>query len=301
MKKIFFVLSVLFLVNIASAYSQDTTEDQRKKITYPEAREADIIWKKRVIRKIDLRVKMNQPLVHIGAQLYLDRTSLPQETFKSIMDFSTFLENEGASTNSMPAVGISNIESKLFTKDIQLYDGSKWPFTKKADVAGLFRDGLELRRLDSLNSVQLIESVIDKFEQINSYLIFEEWYFDSKYSRMFVRILGLSPLLEVEKEGGQKASKRLFWIRYDDIRDSFINCSVFNPHNDKLRMSLDDVFQKRYFESVIMGEENVQGNRMLDEIYSDVRDPKERIRLIEIERKRIEEEIFNFEHDVWEY
>jgi hypothetical protein len=40
---------------------------------------------------------------------------------------------------------------------------------------------------------------------------------------------------------------------------------------------------------------------MLEEIYEGVTDPVERNYLISQERKRIEEEIFNFEHDLWEY
>lgn len=301
MKKILFVFSVLILGTVASVYSQSNTDDQRKQISYPTTREADIIYKKRIIRKIDLRVKMNQPMIHIGSQLYLDRTSLTQELFKSIMDFSSYIENGGESSVNLPIIGFENVESKFMNPDIQLYDGNKWPLTKKADIKALFKDELEINRLDSLNAVQLTESIIDKFEKINSYLIFEEWYFDSKYSKMFVRVLGLCPLMEIEKEDGSKASKRLFWISYDDVRANFINSAVFNPKNDKLRMSLDDVFQKRYFETIIMGDENVQGNRMLAEIYENIRDPKEKIKLIEAERKRIEEEIFNFEHDVWEY
>ncbi|GEM_PF-656127 len=311
-----YIVTFLLLTSVDGIAQQNVTGDRkvtakeqypglneptdRRKIGYPVSRPADVIWKKRILRKIDLRQKMNQPMIHLGPRLYVDRSSLSQEIFTTIMDFKPYLESDGIADENAPKINV-NILKEMMYDDVKLYDGNEWPFSKGADVESLFKDKLEID-VDSLNKVEVLDYVVNSFSSITSYFVFEEWFFDSKYSRVFVRVLGLCPLLEVDKGDTEvKAVKPLFWVKYEDIRGAFMNAQLFNPRNDKIRLSLDDVFQKRYFQSVIVGEENVKNNMMLEEIYEGVTDPVERNYLISQERKRIEEEIFNFEHDLWEY
>jgi hypothetical protein len=58
-------------------------------------------------------------------------------------------------------------------------------------------------------------------------------------------------------------------------------------------MSYDDLFIKRYFNSYIVQESNVFNNRAINQYLSG--------KSAMLESKRIEDRIFNFEQDLWEY
>ncbi|HCU19984.1 MAG TPA: gliding motility protein GldN, partial [Bacteroidales bacterium] len=68
---------------------------------------------------------------------------------------------------------------------------------------------------------------------------------------------------------------------------------VFVTSNDAQRISFDDLFMQRRFGSVIIGESNVQNDRFI----SDYQTGKYTL----FEAERIKNELFNFEHDLWEY
>ncbi len=64
-------------------------------------------------------------------------------------------------------------------------------------------------------------------------------------------------------------------------------------NNDAQRLSFDDLFMQRRFQSVIVGESNVYNDRKVAEY--------EVGKATIFEADRIKEELFNFEHDLWEY
>ncbi len=78
-----------------------------------------------------------------------------------------------------------------------------------------------------------------------------------------------------------------------EVRDLLSTSLVLNPSNDAQQMSFDDLFIKRFFSSYIVQESNVYNNRLI----SSYLNGKEAI----LESKRIENKIFNFEQDLWEY
>ena len=59
------------------------------------------------------------------------------------------------------------------------------------------------------------------------------------------------------------------------------------------KMSFDDLFIKRYFNSYIVQESNVYNTRTISQYLSG----KDAM----LESKRVEDKIFNFEQDLWEY
>ncbi len=58
-------------------------------------------------------------------------------------------------------------------------------------------------------------------------------------------------------------------------------------------MSFDDLFMQRRFSSIIIGESNVFGNRLLTD-YKLGQD-------VLLEAERIKNDLFIMEHDLWEY
>ena len=111
-----------------------------------------------------------------------------------------------------------------------------------------------------------------------------------------MRIIGICPIREfvrVNDETGQVMRQKVFWVYYPEARDLLATNLILNPNNDASQLSFDDMFIKRYFNSYIVQELNVYNNRKID-TYLTGKDAM-------LESKRIEDEIFNFEQDLWEY
>ena len=125
----------------------------------------------------------------------------------------------------------------------------------------------------------------------------EEWFFDKQRSVMDVRIIGLAPLQEDRDEVDPTiltgSFSPLFWVYFPEAREVLINAEVYNlVKNDAERRTYDDIFWKRMFSSTITKESTVYDRKVnefmvgLDAL---------------LEGERIKEEIFNIEHDLWEY
>jgi hypothetical protein len=56
-------------------------------------------------------------------------------------------------------------------------------------------------------------------DAIKQLMVYEEWFFDKKHSKIDVRIIALCPIWLGMDETGKFTRKPLFWIKYDDIRD----------------------------------------------------------------------------------
>ena len=98
---------------------------------------------------------------------------------------------------------------------------------------------------------------------------------------------------ELNDDGSIKGQKGLFWIYFPEARYVLANHEVYNTMNDGSRVTYEDYFRKRLFSSYIRQETNVYDNRGLDQ-YTKAAD-----RLLEA--RKIEQEIINFEHDMWQY
>jgi len=134
-------------------------------------------------------------------------------------------------------------------------------------------------------------------EEIKQFMVKEEWYFDKQTSTMNVRIIGICPIQEfyrdndVNQEDVQR--RQVFWIYYPEARELLAGNSVFNPENTAYNSSFDDIMLKRKFNSYIVKEENIYNNRDISQ-YLSGRDAMK-------ESKRIENSIFDYEQNLWEY
>jgi len=84
------------------------------------------------------------------------------------------------------------------------------------------------------------------------------------------------------------------WLYYPEFRPVMAKTEVFNPHNNANRRTYDDIFIQRHFSSFIRAEENVYDNR---EIFHYILNGMDQI----LEAEKIEQTIFAYEHDMWEY
>ncbi|HOK86479.1 MAG TPA: gliding motility protein GldN, partial [Tenuifilum sp.] len=131
----------------------------------------------------------------------------------------------------------------------------------------------------------------------------EDWFFDKQRSVMEVRIIGICPILHRtdyrktgsdEEQEGTLSRIPTFWIYFPEARSVLANTDAYNNFNDAQRITYDDLFWKRNFDSYIIRISNVWDNRAIDEYtFTGLQTL--------LESEKIKTELFNFEHDLWEY
>ena len=241
----------------------------KKPVPYPSLREADILWSKRVWRIIDLREKMNLPMYYpITAKD--DRYSL----------ISLLLQ--GIQYEGLPAYSTNDDEFKVRLN----YEDVNAAMGATTEVTEVFNPETNLHE-----EVEITRDV--RVEEVKQIMVKEIWYFDRNYSRMDVRIIGLCPIREYTNDAGEILKRQTFWINYPEARDLFARNEVFNVTNDAQRRSFDDIFTKRFFGSYIVQETNMYDNRSIESYSAGIE--------AMLESERIKNEIFTFEHDLWEF
>jgi gliding motility associated protien GldN len=165
------------------------------------------------------------------------------------------------------------------------------------------KDRIEKQLDEDGNEVEVTIKGQIRWNDIKELLIKEDWFFDKQRSVMEVRIIGICPIMHRlqilntggdEEQIGQLQRIQTFWVYFPEARNVLANTDVFNNFNDAQRISFDDIFWKRRFDSYIIRESNVWDNRLIqDYTFSGLETL--------LEAERIKTELFNFEHDLWEY
>lgn len=258
-------------------YTRETTP-ARVPIPYQFVRESDVLWSKRVWRIIDLRQKMNYPLYY-PTELMQDRESLVQRLVRAIK-----------------------------YNEINAYDPLDDEFTTRLSyeqvVKQLGAEDKEQTQLDE-NGQEVTVTVKGQIRwgDIKELLVKEDWFFDKQRSVMEVRIIGICPILhrmDYRKTGNEEEQEgtlnriQTFWIYFPEARSVLANTDAYNNFNDAQRITYDDLFWKRNFDSYIIRISNVWDNRAIYEYTFTGLGTL-------LESERIKTELFNFEHDLWEY
>lgn len=251
---------------------------QREPIPYQYVREADVMWTKTIWRIVDLRQKMNYPLYY------------PTEEIQERKSFVQLLVNA--------------VKYNL----INAYDPIDDEFTTRLSYNQLLKNfGAEDKEIptktpDGRDTVVIQKGQI-RWGDVKELLIREQWFFDKQRSVMEVRIIGICPILhklQILKTGGEEEPSgqiqrvQIFWVKFPEARKVLADVEVFNNFNDAQRITFDDLFWKRHFDSYIIRESNVWDNRLItDYTFTGLQTL--------LEGERIKTNIFNFEHDLWEY
>jgi len=137
-------------------------------------------------------------------------------------------------------------------------------------------------------------------EDIGGYMLKGMWYFDKRQGEMKYRLLAIAPMgkdvqtLGVEGVEDQSLYE-LFWIFFPTARETLHDSKVFNPDNASHPISYDHLLNARRFSSVIVREENIYGNRAIEDYVRG----NSLFQLLEADK--IKEDIRNREIDMWNY
>ena len=254
------------------AYVKETNLTKRV-IPYPHLREADVMYKRRIWQEIDLRQKFNHPFY-----FPLDPIQDRQNLFDVVRE-ALLVEGSLVAYSAGP-----------------LGDDDEFTFPLSPDsIRKILNPVTLVKEYDDFGEVigTIQQSNELSSDKITRYRIKEDWIWDRQRSERYVRILGIAPMMEdFDVDGNSVGFRPLFWLYYPECRYVFANSEVYNMFNDAQRRTYEDLFQKRYFSSYIVKEDNsfnraiVSYARGLDAL---------------AESERIQQELFNLEHDIWHY
>jgi len=241
--------------------------DNDSPLSYGYIDDRDILWSKVVWEFVDLNQKINLPYYYPidTANISNDRRSL----------FDTLLKG-------IRKGDIKNVYSDSF-------------FTSKIT-------GSEIN--EKLVNIRLNGDYPDTFriqtQDIEGYMMKGMWYFDKRLGELKYRLLALAPmgkdvltlgLPDIEDD----ELYELFWVFYPETREILHKAKVFNPKNVSQPISYDHLLNARRFNSVIVREENIYGNRKI----ADYIRGNALFQLLEADR--IKESIRDKEIDMWNY
>lgn len=246
----------------------------KKPLPYEHVREADVMWSKVVWRMVDYREKMNQPLY-----------------------YPTIAIGERMSLISVLLEAIGEGELTAYMAEIDNINEFKEPLTFD-QVMTEFDAEDQVQQYEDLETGQMIDTLVSgevRSDEVLQLMIKEMWFFDKKRSVLDVRIIGLCPIRVYYSPDDPEnlRKKKLFWVKFDEARPALARREVFNAFNDSERRSFDEIFHKRYFDGFVVQEANVHNNRMIQEYTIGEQTLQE--------SESIEEFIFRFEHDLWEF
>ena len=134
-------------------------------------------------------------------------------------------------------------------------------------------------------------------QDVTQYKIKGYWYFDKRQSELKYRLLGICPVTPdvFTMNSEEKDYIELFWVFFPAAREILHDAKAFNEKNTSMPVSFDQILNSRRFNSVIYKEENIYGDRNIDEYMKD--NAQNQL----LESDRIKEKIRNFESDMWNY
>lgn len=241
--------------------------DEGVVVTPPFLREADVKFKRRVWRRIDVRQKLNKSF-----------TWPRNPVIKNLYDLAVQGKVKAYVTDSL---------ASYYTPE------DAWQRGSYTDVIEVPTPGYED---DPTMNVFREVAIPFEWEDIKQLELVEDWIFDYKHSEFRPRIIGVAPIYTKEI-GGMSIDLPLFWLDMKDLRPWLSKSEVYNRYNDAARISWDDVFNHyRIFDSYI-----VKTTDWDDQYIANKTEYRQDGLAALLEGEKIKNDLFMFEHDLWEY
>ncbi|MDT0538207.1 MULTISPECIES: gliding motility protein GldN [Croceitalea] len=261
---------------------EQVAQDNDAPLAYGYVDDRDILWSKTVWETIDLDERVNFPLYYptdtigIGA----DRRSLYHVLMKNI--------KEGKLTDVYT--------DSYFTEKRKF--GDLTATLQKVDTTDL---GYEQYNAGEEISEEFINKRDLDAADIEEYRIKGIWFFDKRQGELKYRLLGIAPVapdvnfIDDESVDPNANKVELFWVWYPSARQILHEAKVFNNRNSAQPITYDMLLNARRFNGVIYKEDNVHGDRKIDDYIFD----NALFQLLEA--NRIKETIRDREQDMWAY
>ena len=302
MNKIVALFSIIMLTQMSFAQSNllnakspseigkktdaELESDNDKPLQYGYVADRDVLMGKMVWEQIDLDERINFPLYFPidTANIGKDRRSLFDVLIKEI--------KSGRITE---VYYDDYFNTKKSLKDMS----SSFTYI---DTTNAGREEINTYFDDYKSGAKVLDpQYIDKREltsiDVSGYKIKGYWYFDKRQGEMKYRLLGICPVSPEAREIGVENPDviELFWVYFPSVRDVLHEWKAFNNENSAMPMTFDHLLNSRRFSGVIYKEENVYGDRQIQEYMRD----NALNQLLESER--VKEKIRDFEQDMWNY
>jgi gliding motility associated protien GldN len=256
---------------------ETTALNDRTPLPYENLRADDAMYRHKIWREIDTREKQNLP-------------------FRYSAD-----ENNG--NQRFISILFKAIQDSLVTVFNSIDDRFTTPMTKNEIVDLIAGEPVIAPIYDSTGSNVIRYDTVHKDIVLDSFYKFhikEEVIFDKESSRLFWRILGIAPVMNVytTQTNQYVGTKELFWVYYPDMRPIFAKYQVYNGKNYGARMSWEELFEGRMFYGrIVKSTIDNPYDRFIDQIPGF----KDNTILQLLEGENIKEKIFNYEQDLWSY
>jgi gliding motility associated protien GldN len=260
--------------------------DNDKPLQYGYVHDRDVLMGKMVWEIIDLDERVNFPLYFPvdTANIGRDRRSLFDVLLKEIK-----------------AGRITEVYYDDYFNSKKTLSDMSSSFTY-IDTTNAGREEINTYYDDYKSGAKVLDAqYIDKRElgsiDVSGYKIKGYWYFDKRQGEMKYRLLGICPVSPEAREVGTDNPDviELFWVYFPSTRDVLHEWKAFNDKNSAMPITFDHLLNSRRFSGVIYKEENVYGDRQIQEYMKD----NALNQLLESER--VKEKIRNFEQDMWNY
>jgi len=235
---------------------------ERVALDLPYIREADVMWAKRIWREIDAKQKINRAFINEQMPLIKVLVEVLEQNPTAFAFYDEKFENP---------MTPHDLSQKLYGTDtIEVWD------------------------MDTDMYVNQVVNNDINLSAFNHFRLKEEWIFDTKTSTMQPRIIAIAPVRDVidPTTGLVRGQEALFWVNYPNLRPYLAKYEALNEYNRAKTVSWTDVFDMRYFASVITKEENARDNRIEDVVAG--RDAM-------LAAEEIKNEMMVFEHDLWSH
>ncbi len=271
---------------IGKKTSAQMNSDNDKPLPYGYVHDRDVLMGKTTWELIDLDERINFPLYFPVDTAFVgkERRSLFQVLLNGVKEGKITEVYGDDYFNSKKSV--ADIESVFKFKDTT--DAGKDEFNNYYEDYKAGRKVL---------SAEYINETILSAADVSGYRIKGFWYFDKRQSELKYRLLAICPIATEarDKAKGNTDAIELFWVYFPAIRDVLHEAKAFNDKNSAMPITFDHLLNSRRFSGVIYKEENVYGDRTIEDYMKD----NAQMQLLESER--VKSKIRDFEQDMWNY
>jgi len=264
--------------------AQDSLDNDNP-LPYGYVGDRDVLFSKRVWEVIDLDERINFPMYFpVEENLGPDRRPLYDVLTSAIRDGKiTEVYDDSYFTTKKTLKDIDASLSRIDTTDAGVDE-------MNSDI-NAYRKGTKKISPEYINRTDI------KAIDVSGYEVVGLWYFDKRQGELKYRMLGIAPVVPdvytMDKE--EKEYIRIFWVYFPAARDVLHKAKAFNEENSSMPITFDHLLNSRRFSGVIRKEENVYGDRLVEDYLKD----NAQMQLLESER--IKDKIRNFEQDMWNY